>query len=150
MQRSRVLTKREIDAKVEIKLETYIKTKEIEFKTALDMVRTLIDPALTKQISLTATAVAQLKAAGIPTGRLGSQATHLTELFTEIAARTDKLDKLLTKAEKLTDHHKKAVMFGTDGEQALLALRTKVDEAETQIAHDLWPMAKYQDLLTHL
>ncbi len=150
MDRTHVLTSRELHAKVEVKLETYVKTKEIEYKTAVNMARTLIVPALTRQIATTAGAAAATKAAGLTSKKLLSDARRFEELFTNIQDRTDELVAVLEKAAGKKNSHEHAGYLATEGEKALGALRSVVDEAEQLVAAEFWPMAKYQELLTVL
>jgi glutamine synthetase len=150
MQKTHVLSEREVHAKFEIKLETYIKTKEIEFKTAINMARTQILPALTRQITLSAQAAAALKAASAKTNLLLKDAEKFADLYQQIKEGADKLEKTLKKGQSCQDLHAQAIFLGDSGEKALETLRAFVDEAEELTANDLWPMAKYHELLTAL
>ena len=60
------------------------------------------------------------------------------------------LVKALEKAEGRKSAHAKAEYLGNECEKALLELRSAVDSAEEFVAEELWPMAKYQELLTVL
>jgi glutamine synthetase len=148
MQRTHVLTEREVLAKMEIKLENYIKTKEIEYKTAINMVKTSVLPALAKQISLLAQAAANLKAAGSKSKNLLNEAEKLDLLYQETARESDKLEAVLHQAEKMTKNPEKATFIGEQGEKSLERLRVSVDQAEESTANEFWPMAKYQELLS--
>ncbi len=150
MERTHVLTEREVLAKMEIKLENYIKTKEIEYKTAVNMVKTSVLPALAKQISLLAQAAANLKAAGSKSKNLLTEAEKLDWLYSETTAASDKLAAILHKAEKITKTLEKATFIGEQGEKNLERLRVLVDQAEESTANEFWPMAKYQELLSIL
>ncbi|MFZ2959939.1 MAG: glutamine synthetase III [Candidatus Ozemobacteraceae bacterium] len=145
-----VLTSRELHSKVEIKLETYIKTKEIEYKTAVNMARTSILPALIKQITVAGNAAGAMKSAGTSSNALVSEAKHFEKMYVDIKERAELLEKTIHKANAKKDPHEKAVFLGDEGEKALGALRAVVDEAEEFVADEFWPMAKYQELLTVL
>ena len=148
MERTHVLTEREVKAKVDIKLETYVKTKEIEYKTATNIARTLILPALTKQISLSATAAANMKNAGCPSEILIEEVKTFENLYLRIKEKTNELEDIISTSQN--DLFSKAKFFADKAEKALEALRIYVDNAEELIADEFWPMAKYQDLLTIL
>ena len=150
MQDFRILTEREMHARVEIKLETYIKTKEIEYKTAINMARTLIMPAITRQITITAGAASALKSAGVNSKDILKDAETLDKKYSKIKKLLQKLENILEKAESEECLQTKAEFLGEKGEEALAELRSSVDKAEEMTAHDLWPMAKYQSLLTSL
>ncbi|HNX76144.1 MAG TPA: glutamine synthetase III [Candidatus Rifleibacterium sp.] len=150
MEKTHVLTEREVRARVEIKFEHYIKTKEIEYKVAIDMARIQILPALTRQITLSAGACAALKASGVISKVMLDDVKNLEKLYVEIKKSLETLEKLLEKAEKRKTAHAKAELLADEGEKALAGLRKVVDAAEEVVADELWPMAKYRDLLDHL
>lgn len=148
MDKTHVLSERELKAKVDIKLETYVKTKEIEYKTAVNMARTLILPALTKQINLTAHAAGNMQKANCPSKVLCEELKTFEGLYQEIKEHTTALDDLINTSSK--DLLARATFLAEKGEKALLALRENVDAAEELVANEFWPMAKYQELLTLL
>ncbi len=150
MDRTHVLTARELHAKVEVKLETYVKTKEIEYKTAVNMARTLILPALTRQITATAGAAGAVKAAGLTSKKLTDETKRFEKLFSEIHDRVEALENVINTASGKKNSHEHAEFLASDGEKALGELRSCVDRAEQAVAAELWPMAKYQELLTVL
>ena len=47
----KILSERELNSKIEIKLENYIKLKNIEFEYAIKMINTLLLPAILEQIN---------------------------------------------------------------------------------------------------
>ena len=141
-----VFSKRELHSKVEIKLEAYIKIKDVELKTGLNMAKTLILPAVLSQISLLGDAVK----ATSKTGAIGKDLKELSALYAEIKTAIGKLEKAIVTCEKEEKLEKKAKLYANTGAKALDDLRAAVDTAETVVADDLWPMAKYQELLTVL
>ncbi len=150
MEKTHVLTEREVRARVEIKFEHYLKTKEIEYKVAINMARTMILPAITRQISLSATAAAALKSAGVAAKEMLADVKRLEELYSAIKKNAENLEKQLEKAESRKKLPARAEFLANEGEKALAQLRKVVDEAEEIVANEFWPMAKYQDLLTTL
>ncbi len=150
MEKTHVLTEREVHAKVEIKLETYLKTKEIEYKTAVNMARTLILPAINKQLTQTAKAAAAMKEAGLTSKTLLEESKIIEKIYIDVKAGADAMEKVLEKSSTKKGLHAKTAFLGDDGEAALARLRQAVDTAEEITAHEFWPMAKYQDLLTSL
>jgi glutamine synthetase len=150
MEKNRILTERELRAKVEIKLETYTKTKEIEYKTAVNIGRTLVLPALAKQMTQTGGAAAALKASGVLSSALIDDVKALETLYVDIRNAVTHLEKTVQQGEAVKDHHERAKFLAESGEAALIALRRLVDQAEEITANEFWPMAKYQELLTVL
>jgi len=145
-----VLNEKELKSKIDIKLETYIKTKDIEFKQAVVMVNTMILPAINRQVKATADAVAGLKAAGVKSPAAAADLKVLNDLYAQIRKGAENMEKVNSELAKNHDILKHAKGMATKGAEALLALRTCVDAAEKLVADDFWPMAKYQELLTIL
>lgn len=146
----KVLSERELHSKIEIKLETYIKTKDIEFKTAKNMVKTLILPAIAKHMRKTAETALSVKTAGVASKVLAEEVKEIEGAYSDIRAKLAKFEAFQEKLEKISALHKKAEACANEGADLLLELRKLVDIAETIVADDLWPMAKYQDLLLKL
>jgi len=145
-----VLNEKELHSKIDIKLENYIKTKDIEFKMAVNIVNTMILPAINKQITATASAVSGLKEAGIKTPAAVADLKELNSLYGKIkdaAANMEKVNEELSKNHDLLKHAKG---MATKGAAALADLRAVVDATEKLVSDEYWPMAKYQELLTVL
>ena len=146
----KVLSERELHSKIEIKIETYIKIKDIEFKTAKNMVKTLILPAVAKHMRKTAETALSVKTAGVSSKVLAEEVKEIEGAYSDIRAKLAKFESFQEKLDKIADLHKKAETCAGEGADLLLDLRNAVDTAETIVADDLWPMAKYQDLLLKL
>lgn len=146
----KVLCAEELHSKIDIKLEAYTKTKEIEVRTAVNMCNTLFLPALTSAIKDVAKAVAQMGVAGVTNPTMKQDLETLSTLYTEIKAGVTNLQALMAKAALMDDLHKQAHMFADEISEVMLTLRKAVDAAEVLVAEDLWPVAKYQDLLMNL
>ncbi len=142
-----VLSKKELHSKVEIKLEAYIKTKDIEYKTAVNIARTMILPAVAQQIALLGQSHAAAKAAGVKSSALSAEIKALDKLCGDIISGIDRLEKAMAVCEKEKDLSKQAEKYAGTGAAALDALREAVDTAEGLVSDSLWPLAKYQELL---
>ncbi|MFH2138033.1 MAG: glutamine synthetase III [Candidatus Omnitrophota bacterium] len=142
-----VLSEKELHSKIEIRLEAYVKTKDIELKTALNIARTLVLPAVADQITLLANANTGVKAAGAKPKGLSADIRTLNGLYNDIKSGISELEKAMIVCEKQSEILKAAKGYASVGAAALNNLRDAVDEAEELIADDLWPMAKYQELL---
>jgi len=140
-----VLSKRELHSKVEIKLDAYIKIKDVELKAALNITRTLVLPSVLEQIKSLGEAGKASKSSAI-----GADLKVVSGLYGDIKVAIAGLEKAIALCEKEENLEKKAKLYAKNGANALSALRTSVDEAETLVADAFWPMAKYQELLTIL
>jgi glutamine synthetase len=141
-----VLSKRELHSKVEIKLDAYIKIKDVELKAGLDIAKTLILPAVLDQIATLGEAVKATSKAGA----LGADLKAASALYSDIQAAIKGLEKAIAVCEKEENLKIKAKLYAKNGANALADLRASVDQAETVVADRYWPMAKYQELLTIL
>ncbi len=145
-----VLSEREVESKIEIKLEAYIKVKDMEFKTGINMVNTMVLPALLRHITQIGEAAAAVSSAGVTSASLQQDVSLLENLFSKIKTCVGELEKILVECEKTDDIHKQAHLYAEKGSEKLNALRAVVDRAEELVADDLWPLAKYQQILNIL
>ncbi|MDD5081268.1 MAG: glutamine synthetase III [Candidatus Omnitrophica bacterium] len=145
-----VLTEQELHSKVDIKLEAYIKTKEIEYKTAIDIAQTGVLASLALDISRKAKAAKRLKEVAGENAVLTKHIAELSKVYSQISKGIDVLKVALKTCESEKDILKQAHSYAEKGGKALEELRAAVDEAETMISKDLWTMASYQDLLLKL
>jgi glutamine synthetase len=140
-----ILTERELRSKVEIKLENYVKIKEIECKCAVKIVNTLLLPAVLKQIDLLATTSKNLNKLSIKSGSFSKELSILVRLYDDIRNYRADLENFLD-----TEHGDitaTASKFASEGMKILSNLRNKVDIVEDLVADEFWPMASYQKLL---
>ncbi|MCP4650619.1 MAG: glutamine synthetase type III [PVC group bacterium] len=142
-----VLNETEVHSKIEIKLEAYTKTKDIELKTAVNIARTLVLPAVVDQLGMMAEAVSAVKTAGGKISVLGADIKVVNNIYAQIKTGIVSLEKEMAACEKQGDELKKAKAYAGKGMVALNKLRVAVDAAEEVVADDLWPLAKYQELL---
>ncbi len=145
-----ILSKEELYSKIEIKLEAYNGIKDIELKLAINMVNTEILPALLSHITNVATGASSLKGLGITSQTLKNDLKTLEKLYADIKSKVKALEKVIQDIEKTDDAHKKAHAYAEKGMDALADLRKLVDAAETKVPDNIWPLAKYQELLLDL
>ncbi|MDR2395069.1 MAG: glutamine synthetase III [Endomicrobium sp.] len=141
----KILNERELKSKVEIKLENYIKTKEIEYKYAMKSVNTLILPAILKQIEKISQTAKNLEKLKLKSDIFVKEAKILIELYEDINKYNLELNKFVTTS--CGTAAETAEKFASTGVKILEALREKVDTAEDLVADEFWPMASSQKLL---
>ena len=145
-----ILSPAEIQSKVDIKLDAYIKTLAIEFKTAINIAETQIIPAILKHINIVSGAYNSLMEMKIPNEELRVEVVKIHELYIEIRKEADELKEFLVNNSDNTDLMEKAKDFALVGKENLQRLRAAVDNAEKIVDDHLWPIAKYQELLNML
>ncbi|MDR1260062.1 MAG: glutamine synthetase III [Endomicrobium sp.] len=141
-----ILTERELRSKIEIKFENYIKTKEIEYKCAIKIVKTLLLPAVLKQINTLAKISKNLNKLDIKAISVIEDIKILIKLYDEVKEYIVNLENFLTK--KYENIFETADKFAYEGAKIFEYLRKKIDEAEDLVANEYWPMADYQELLS--
>ncbi|MDD5745894.1 MAG: glutamine synthetase type III, partial [Candidatus Omnitrophica bacterium] len=146
-ERFNVLTAKELHSKIDIKLEAYNKTKDIECKIAINIATTLVLPAILKQINALAAASSAVTSVGIKSSAVSADIKRLDGLYNDIKEGIEGLSKAMVFCEKQSSVLKIAQAYADKGAVALVALRRAVDVAETVVADEFWPMAKYQELL---
>lgn len=141
-----VLNKEETESREHIYVEKYNKQVMIEAETAALMARTLVLPAAIRQQTEIATAVGASEAADIDVSSLRDELEEFNDLITTLRARIGKLEK--ANDVEVGDEHKKSVHIRDNVLTAMLSLREVVDELETRISYDLWPLPSYRDMLS--
>jgi glutamine synthetase len=134
-----VLSERELASRVEINWERYVKVSNIEASCALDMARTMILPA-------TAEYLGQLAAAPSSRG-INSVCERVSGLADSLVDAIDALEHAQHAAHEAGTVQQEARAFVDKVIPAQGALRVVVDELETLVADDLWPLPKYRELL---
>lgn len=139
-----VLSKRELHSRLEVYVEQYCKSVNVEARTTIEMAKTVIFPAAVRyQGELAATCVS-LKTLGyvFDTDTLDTMTALVKSLQDGIATLEAAMEPrnhggLLVHAR----HYCDSVL------PAMLAIRTTVDALEATVSDDLWPLATYQEML---
>lgn len=138
-----VLSEREVESRLEVKLEQYAKAISVEAKLALEMGRTMIWPAAIRHQNDLAMTCANLKAVGYEFD------TNTLDKVTELVKL---LQDSLADLEEKMDHEADSVLaeaqYACDVLVPAIGLvRTYADELEGYVADDLWPLPTYQEML---
>lgn len=142
----RVYTERELQSRLAILAEAYVKTVNIEGQLTAVMGRTMILPAALRYQAEVATAVNATKAAGVDPSAQADLLKSLTTTITEFQGALSGLDKAL-------NHHASGDVLAHAKNSrdhiltAMSAVRTLGDKLETVVADDLWPMPTYREML---
>mgnify|MGYP002537920245 CR=1 FL=1 len=145
----RVLSGTELVARHEILLENYCKTINIEALTMLEMVKKDIIPAISEYTgSLASSALAKRNACeGISTEAEESIIRKLGALLNSVYSKTEALSaatiemKTAAGTEEAADFARSTVFV------AMQELRAVVDEAETFVGSEYWPLPTYSEML---
>jgi glutamine synthetase len=143
----KIFTQRELDSRVNVSLERYIKTVTLEAETVIEMLATQVLPAGEKQLAESAEAAAAVKAAGVAPVGVTSRVGQMAKAVEEVAASLHKLDCLLESGEKLHDERKEAVHLAAEVRPALITAREAADRLEHLVDDEMWPCPKYREML---
>lgn len=141
-----VLNRAELKAKQEIRLEAYVKVKEIELKTLKEIAATYVAPALGRHCARLGRSAAALKAARADDGPITRQLKRSGKVLSDIEKAVSDVDKTLEKSGSLAPL-KRAHFLAGRGADALSKLRQSCDSAEELVEHRLWPVPKYREML---
>jgi glutamine synthetase len=139
-----VLSERELESRVEIYLEQYVKTVYSEANLTLEMAKTLIFPAAVRYQNELASACVNLKLVGYEFD------TETLNKMTELVKSLQDSIGVLTMAISKAPHggaHSAAGYCCSDVLPAMAMVRKYADELEGWVADDLWPLPTYQEML---
>lgn len=145
----KVFTEAELKSRVEIMLENYCKTVNIEATTMIDMARKQILPAVEEYayaLSKTAKAKKELSS-DIACGYEKNLVGKLSVLADQIAVKTDELEKAVFALEDAESVEEESYMIRDVVLAKMAELRAVADEAETMTAEKYWPYPTYGELL---
>ena len=146
-----VFTAAELEARNEVKFETYIKLVQIEARVLGDLAINHIIPAATTYQSTLLKNVAMMK--NLFPVQWEEMASHELCIIKKIASYNatikTKVDEMVQKrkvANKLEDGYEKALLYYEIAE-SFNAIRRPIDKLEEIVDDNIWPMPKYRELL---
>ncbi len=141
-----VLSPEELASRLEISLEQYFKTINIEGETTADIARTMLLPAAVRYLN-------DLLAALDRATKLGIDLTGVRAVVDEIGGLVNEfsvaVQKLVEENAKLggEEVHEKAHHMRDNIIPAMNAVRSIGDRMEKVIPDDMWPLPTYRDML---
>ena len=148
-----IMTRKELEARNEVKWETYTKKIQIEARVLGDLSVNHIIPVATRYQSQLLSNVEDM------TRVFGEEkAARLSErnmkLIEEIAERTSSIEMMAEElvnarklANKLADEHAKAIAYHDTVAPWMDKIRYQIDKLELVVDDSLWPLPKYRELL---
>ncbi|HEU4828702.1 MAG TPA: glutamine synthetase III [Gemmatimonadales bacterium] len=140
-----VLSPAEVESRMHIAIEKYVKQLTIEAETMISIGRSQILPAAIEHQALLAQSVSATEAAAV-------ECEEDREALREFVGLVSRLRKAIVALEtacahSVADSHKHATHINAKVKPAMDALRNVVDSLETHVAADLWPLPTYRELL---
>lgn len=147
--RQNVLTATELKSRSEIYYEIYAKEINIEARTMISMAATKFIPATIRYLKNVATSMNEVKAA-CPGANVEVQEELVLKTSALLKKAQDALNELRQldeEAGKKQEGKEMAIFFREKVVPAMERLRVPVDELETIVDHELWPVPTYAELL---
>lgn len=148
-----VMTKKELEARNEVKWETYTKKLQIEARVIGDLSMNHIIPVATHYQSKLIKNVENMR--GIfPIDKADKLSARNIKLIEEIAERTELIEKGVEElvnarkvANKIECEHAKAIAYHDTVEPLFDTIRYQIDKLELIVEDDFWTLPKYRELL---
>ncbi len=139
-----VLSAAELESRFEVYAEQYVQVIEMEAKLVITMAKTTIYPVAARYLSELACTIANLKEIGVPFEvEVVEHVASTTKLMMDSVS---KLDDAISKHDFATieDH----MQYCAKTLRPLMdQVRVYADTLEGDVADDLWPLPKYQEML---
>lgn len=148
-----VMTKKELEARNEVKWETYTKKIQIEARVLGDLSMNHIIPVATSYQSQLLRNVERMRNV-FPTDKADELNARNMKLIESIALRTASIETQVEEliaarkvANKIEDEHAKAIAYHDTIAPMFDTIRRQIDKLELVVDDALWPLPKYRELL---
>lgn len=148
-----VMTRKELEARNEVKWETYTKKIQIEARVLGDLAMNHIIPVATRYQTSLVDNVYKMKDL-FPAGKAASLSSRNLEIIEEIALRTNFIKE---KVDAMVEARKVANQIGCEREKAIVyhdrivpmleEIRYHIDKLELVVDDQMWTLPKYRELL---
>ncbi|MBQ8158187.1 MAG: glutamine synthetase III [Prevotella sp.] len=150
---TKVMNRKELEARNEVKWEMYVKTVQIEARVLGDLAMNHIIPVSTYYQSQLIKNVQGMKSVFAEDKALRLSARNM-KLIEEIAERTERIEQLVEEltdarriANRISDIHQRAIAYHDTVCPKMDAIRKEVDHLEMIVEDGLWTLPKYRELL---
>ena len=148
-----VMKSPELEARNEVKWETYTKKIQIEARVMGDLSMNHIIPVATHyQSQLAKNVEGMMEIFGAEEGK--ALTARNMKIIREIAERTEKIERFVEElvsarkvANKIESEHDKAIAYHDTVEPKMADIRYQIDKLELIVADELWTLPKYRELL---
>ena len=150
---TKVMNRKELEARNEVKWEMYVKTVQIEARVLGDLAMNHIIPVSTHYQSQLIKNVQGMKSV-FSSDKAERLSARNMKLIEEIAERTEKIEQLvedLTEARRVAnriqDIHQRAIQYHDTVCPHMENIRNEIDKLEMIVEDGLWTLPKYRELL---
>ena len=150
---TKVMNRKELEARNEVKWEMYVKTVQIEARVLGDLAMNHIIPVSTHYQSQLIKNVQGMKDV-FTTEKAERLSARNMKLIEEIAERTEKIEQLVEEltdarrvANRISDIHNRAIAYHDTVCPHMESIRQQIDKLELIVEDGLWTLPKYRELL---
>ena len=150
---TKVMNRKELMARNEVKWETYVKTVQIEARVMGDLSMNHVIPVSTHYQSQLIKNVQGMKDV-FPADEAQRLSRRNLKLIQEIAERTERIEQLVEEltearrvANRIADIHQRAIAYHDTVCPKMDAIRNEIDHLEMIVEDGLWSLPKYRELL---
>ena len=150
---TKVMNRKELEARNEVKWEMYVKTVQIEARVLGDLAMNHIIPVSTHYQSQLIKNEQGMKDV-FSSDKADRLSARNMKLIEEIAERTEKIEQLvedLTEARRVANRieaiHQRAIAYHDTVCPHMEAIRNEIDKLEMIVEDGLWTLPKYRELL---
>ena len=148
-----IMTRKELEARNEVKWETYTKKIQIEARVMGDLSMNHIIPIATHYQSMLVKNVLNMRSI-YPADKADKLSERNLKLIEEIAERTQTIERGVEDlinarkvANKICCEHEKAIADHDTVARKMEEIRYQIDKLELIVEDDLWTLPKYRELL---
>jgi glutamine synthetase len=147
-ERLNVMTNREVEARVEIQLEKYLKNVQIESRMIGDLAMNHIIPTATMYQNKLIDNAKGLKDLGLDNKAIIHTIEEVGRHIHAITGMVDEMIDVRRRINKIEDTEKRAAAYCHEVKEKFFdAIRYHVDKLELLVSDDDWPLAKYREML---
>ena len=150
---AKVMSRKELEARNEVKWETYVKRVQIEARVLGDLSMNHIIPVATHYQSQLIRNVQAMKSV-FPADKAERLSIRNLKLIEEIAERTGRIETLVDElvecrrvANRIEDIHQRAIAYHDEVNPKMDAIRHEIDNLELIVEDGLWTLPKYREML---
>jgi glutamine synthetase len=141
-----VLSPEELASRLEISIEQYFKTINIEGETTAELVKTMVMPAAVRYLNDLLAVADRAKTVGVDVSGVRKVLEEVSSLVNQLA---EKLEHLVKQNEELggEEVEEKAHHMRDHIVPAMTEVRAIADRLEKALPDDVWPLPTYRDML---
>lgn len=147
LKKHNVLSKNELHARMDILLENYSKSINIEAGATLSIAKRQILPVCIDYCASLAASAGVIADSGAPNKSAKKLLDKVSSLVDDLDSAIESLEAAIEKAQKNSKAIQQARSFRDDVIPPMTKVRLATDALETLVAADLWPLPSYAEML---